>query len=105
MAHGVRTGWLPDASLEPPIFDGLLEDRFMEVVSPFLPGHRVSVVAGGWGRPLPAPLLAGIRIFALQSIGKADAAQASLEILLMLALHGLQVSQERVLHSSREHCV
>ena len=26
MAHGVRTGWLRDARLEPPIFDGLLED-------------------------------------------------------------------------------
>ena len=25
MAHGVRAGWLPDAPLEPPIFDGLLE--------------------------------------------------------------------------------
>ena len=26
MAHGVRTGWLCDARLEPLIFDGLLED-------------------------------------------------------------------------------
>jgi hypothetical protein len=28
MTHRVRPGWLRDGSLEPSIFDGLLEDRF-----------------------------------------------------------------------------
>ena len=44
MAHGVRAGWLRDASLEPCIFEGLLEDGFMEVVSALFPGHLVSII-------------------------------------------------------------
>ena len=46
MAHGVRAGWLPDAPLEPPIFDGLLEDRFMEVVSALFPSESVDIING-----------------------------------------------------------
>src|SRR3989338_1708026 len=65
----------------------------------------VDIMAGCREDPLPTPLLAGVRILALQGIGKAHATQALPQVLLMLALHGLQVSQERVLRSSREHCV
>jgi len=31
MAQGVRAGWLRDVGLEPRIFDGLLENQFVEV--------------------------------------------------------------------------
>src|SRR3990170_2060202 len=105
MAHGVRTGWLRDASLEPCIFDGLLEDRFMEVVSVLFSCDLVGVMAGCREHPLPAPLLACVRILAFQGIGKAHATQALPQVFLMLALHGLQVSQERVLRSGRKHRV
>src|SRR3989338_4564349 len=70
MAHGVRTGWLRDASLEPCIFDGLLEDRFMEVVSVLFSCDLVGVMAGCREHPLPAPLLACVRILAFQGIGR-----------------------------------
>src|SRR3989304_2453433 len=65
----------------------------------------VDIMAGCREDPLPAPLLAGVRILALQGIGQANATEAQLEVLLMLAFHGPQVSQERVLRSGGEHCV
>jgi hypothetical protein len=61
----------------------------------------IVVLTGCREHPLPAPLLTGIRIFALQGIRKAHAPQALLQVHLMPALHGLQVSQERVLRSRR----
>jgi len=73
MTHGVRAGWLRDASLEPCIFEGLLEDGFMEVVSALFSCDLVSVMAGGWEHPLPAPLLAGIRVLSVQSVGQGNA--------------------------------
>lgn len=56
MAHGVRAGWLRDAGLEPCIFDGLLENRLVEVVSAPLSRHSVGVVARGGEDPLPPVL-------------------------------------------------
>src|SRR3989338_4793241 len=67
--------------------------------------YLVDIMTGCREHPLPAPLLACVRILAFQGIVKAHATQALPQVLLMLALHGLQVSQERVLRSSREHCV
>ncbi len=45
MAQGVRAGRLCDAGLEPRIFDGLLEDRFVEVVPPPFSCHPVGIEA------------------------------------------------------------
>ena len=68
MSHGVGPGWLRDASLEPGVFDGLLEDRFMKVVSAFFSCHPVGVMAGRRKNPLPSPFFAGIWIFSIKSI-------------------------------------
>ena len=45
MTQGVRAGWLQDASPEPPIFDGLLQNRFVKVVPTPLSRHPVGIVA------------------------------------------------------------
>src|SRR3990172_5282960 len=105
MAHGVRAGWLRDASLEPCIFEGLLEGGFMEVVSALFSCDLVGVMAGGREHPLPAPLLAGIRVLSVQSVGQTDTTQALPQVLLMLALHGLEVSEEGFFHCGGKHCV
>src|SRR3990167_2583911 len=70
MAHGVRTGWLRDASLEPCIFDGLLEDRFMEVVSVLFSCDLVGVMAGCREHPLPPPPSPGLRSFPSKAMGR-----------------------------------
>ncbi len=77
----------------------------MEVVSALFSCDPVGVMAGCREHPLPAPLLACVRILALQSVGQTDATQARLEILLMLAFHGLQVSEEGFFHCCWEHRV
>ena len=45
MAHGVRAGWLRDASLEPCVFDGFLQNGFMNVVAPPLSCSPIGIVA------------------------------------------------------------
>jgi hypothetical protein len=75
MTQGVRASCLRDAGLEPGIFDGLLENRFVEVMPAPLSCHPVGVMA------------------------------APLEVLFMLAFHGLQLLQERFLGKSGEHRV
>ena len=105
MAHGVRAGWLPDAPLEPPIFDGLLEDRFMEVVSALFSSEPVDIMAGCREHPLPPPFFACVRVFSVQSVGQTDTTQAGLEILLMLAFHGLQMSEEGFFYCCGKHRV
>jgi hypothetical protein len=68
MSHGVGSGWLAMPALSPGVFDGLLEDRFMEVVSAFFSCHPVGVMAGRRKNPLPSPFFAGIWIFSIKSI-------------------------------------
>ncbi len=43
--QGVRAGWLRDVGLEPHIFDGLLENRFVEVAAAPLFRHPGDIVA------------------------------------------------------------
>src|SRR3990172_13015508 len=105
MAHGVRTGWLRDASLEPCIFDGLLEDRFMEVVSALFSCDLVGVMAGCREHPLPAPLFPCIWVFTLKRIGQSDSAQASLKISLMLSFYQIKVLGERFFDGCGKHRV
>ena len=77
----------------------------MEVVSALFSCDLVDVMAGDREHPLPAPILAGIRVLSVQSVGQTDTTLALPQVLLMLALDGLEVSQERVLRGSWEHCV
>ena len=94
MAQGVRAGWLRDASPEPRVLDGLLENRFVEVMPMPLSCYAVGVMAGCREHPLPSPLFAGMGILALQRVGQADPAEASLEVIGVLAFDGLEVPKE-----------
>ena len=47
-----------------------LQDRFVEVVPPLLPGHRVRIMARSWKGPLPPSLFACIGVFPLKGSGR-----------------------------------
>src|SRR5262249_10570681 len=91
MPKRVRPGWLHDADFQSRIFDGLLEDRFMEVIAASFSRYGVGVMAGCREQPLPSPLFAGIGILALQRIRQGHATEPLVAIPLGLALPGLQM--------------
>ena len=103
MTHGVRAGWLRDASLEPSIFDGLLEDRFMEVMSALFSCDPVGVMAGGRKHPLPSPFLIRVRIFSVQSVGQHDTPQSFLQILFVQSFDVPKMFVQHVLYGGWKH--
>jgi len=103
MAHGVRAGWLRDAGLEPCIFDGLLENRLVEVVPPPLSRHSVGVVARGGEDPLPTPFLSSIGILAFQGIWQAHPSPSSPQVLLVPALDLPEMLKQGFLDCGGEH--
>ena len=75
MTKSVGASRLRDTGFEPCIFDGLLEDRFVEVMAPFFSRYPVGVMAGCREQPVPPPLFAGIGILVLQCIRQGDATE------------------------------
>ena len=53
--------------------------------------------------PLPAPLPTGVWIFFLQGIRQCYTTQVPFQILIVLPLHGLKMSEKRLLNSPRKH--
>ncbi len=70
----------------------------MEVVSAPFSCDPVGVMARCREHPLPPPFFTCVRVLSLQSVRQIDATHARLEILLVLAFHSLQVSEEGLFH-------
>ena len=64
VAERVAGGPLGDAGGHHRVLHLTLQDRFMQVMAPPLPGHQVHGGARGWEDPLPSPLTARVGILA-----------------------------------------
>ena len=56
MSKRVWASRFRDLRFEPGLVNGLLENRFVEVVAPLFSCDRIGVMAGGWKHPLPSPV-------------------------------------------------
>jgi hypothetical protein len=77
--------------------DGLLDDRFVQVVTMLHPRTPIQVVRRSREDPLPDPLLVGVRILADQGVREGRPAQTKGEIGFVLLAHGPQVVLERLM--------
>ena len=75
MSKRVWASRFRDLRFEPGLFNGLLENRFVEVVPPLFSCDRIGVMAGGWKHPLPSPVPTCVGILSVQSVGQADLAE------------------------------
>jgi hypothetical protein len=87
------------------LFHGLLQNRFVQVMSALLSGFPICVVARCGKYPLPTSLFAGIGVFALQGVRQCDSAKAAFEIAPVLLSNYFEMSGEWFFHGCRKHRV
>ena len=101
----VATGWLDNARFDPRFLKRPLQNRFMVVVTALFSRGSFRVMAGCRKHPLPTPLLARVGVLALQRAGHDNTPKPFLQICFMLALDGMEMSEQRLFESGREHGV
>ena len=85
------------------LFDSSLEHRFVQMMSPVLPGPRVQADLRAREHPLPAPFAVGVWILPLQRVRHIDPAEAVRQIMLVPLAHVFQMHRQRLLHSGWQH--
>src|SRR5437870_429822 len=81
-----------------------LHDRFMQMMPPLYTQVFINVPAGCREYPLPSPLASRVRILSRKRIRKGDRSRAFRQVPLMQLAYGLQMRQQPILCSARQHC-
>lgn len=94
MAEGVGGDGFIEFGQAGGIFDGALEDAFVEMVAHGLFGLGVQRALAGWEDVLPAWFAIGVWVFSGKGVGEADFAEAFFEVALVDGFYLLDVGFE-----------
>ena len=103
MPERVRGGGLGDSRPTNSFLHNSLQNSFVHVVSTLFSCNSIGEMAGSRKDPLPAPLLAGIRVLSFECIRKRHSAQAAIQVTLMLLLYNFKMFRQCFLHRRRKH--
>src|SRR6266404_4127219 len=96
VAEGVAPCGLRDARRAYSVADGALEDGFVEMMAPVLPGLVITVQPGGGEHPLPRPLPSRVRVLPAEAAWQLDPAGAAGDVALVKTSHALEVAPQRL---------